>query len=251
MSCVTEQRRRDALRVAAVAQLAVELVDEVAAVGEDQDAAGARGLDEADGGDGLARAGRVLEPEALAGVRVLGGLGDVLGLGLVRGPLLRLSRPLPRPRRRRGVVGVEHGLGGIGDRRSRRSSCDRRAARSACPTARRPGARTGLSHRPGAAPPARAGGPARAAATTGGASAATGPSRRPRARRARSPARGAAACRRASADAASSPSVRKGSRANADARSISSIEGSVAGSATGVVSAKRTARKVAVAANAG
>ena len=55
----------------------------------------------------------------------------------------------------------------------------------------------------------------------------------------------------ASAAAASSPSVRKGSRANADARSISSIEGSVAGSATGVVSAKKTARKVAVAAKAG
>ncbi len=41
----------------------------------------------------------------------------------------------------------------------------------------------------------------------------------------------------ASAVAASSPSVRKGSRANADARSISSVEGSVASSATGVVSA--------------
>ena len=81
---VAEQRGRDALRVAAVAQLAVELVDEVAAVGEDQDAAGARGLDEADRGDGLAGAGRVLEPEALAGVRVLGRLGDVLVLGLVR-----------------------------------------------------------------------------------------------------------------------------------------------------------------------
>ena len=44
---VLEQRRADALLVAAVVQLAVELVDEVAAVGEDQDAAGARGLDEA------------------------------------------------------------------------------------------------------------------------------------------------------------------------------------------------------------
>ena len=64
--------RVDAVAVAAVAQLAVELVDEVAAVGEDQDAAGARGLDEAERGDGLAGAGGVLEPEALGGVGVLG-----------------------------------------------------------------------------------------------------------------------------------------------------------------------------------
>ena len=41
-------------------------------MGEDQDAAGARGLDEAQRGDGLAGAGRVLEPEALGGVGVLG-----------------------------------------------------------------------------------------------------------------------------------------------------------------------------------
>ena len=74
---VPEQRGRDALGVAAVAQLAVELVDEVAAVGEDQDAAGARGLDEAERGDRLAGAGGVLEPEALAGVRVLGLLGEL------------------------------------------------------------------------------------------------------------------------------------------------------------------------------
>ena len=66
-----QQRRRDAVAVAAVAQLAEELVDEVAAVGEDQDAAGARGLDEAERGDGLAGAGRVLEPEAAGGARVL------------------------------------------------------------------------------------------------------------------------------------------------------------------------------------
>ena len=72
------ERRRDALGVAAVAQLAEELVDEVAAVGEDQRAAGARALDEAERGDGLAGAGRVLEPEALGGVRVLGRLGELL-----------------------------------------------------------------------------------------------------------------------------------------------------------------------------
>ena len=61
-----QQRRREAVLVAAVGDLADELVDEVAAVGEDQDPAGARGLDEAERGDGLAGAGRVLEPEAAA-----------------------------------------------------------------------------------------------------------------------------------------------------------------------------------------
>ena len=47
-------------------------------MGEDQDAAGARGLDEAHRGDGLAGAGRVLEPEALVGVGIVERLGDVL-----------------------------------------------------------------------------------------------------------------------------------------------------------------------------
>ena len=74
---VAQQGRRDPLGVAAVAQLAVELVDEVAAVGEDQDAAGARGLDEAERRDGLAGAGGVLEPEALGRVGVLGRVDDV------------------------------------------------------------------------------------------------------------------------------------------------------------------------------
>jgi hypothetical protein len=68
-----EQRRRLALAVAALVQLAEELVDEVAAVREDQDAAGARRLHEAHRRDGLAGAGGVLEPEALAGVGVVGG----------------------------------------------------------------------------------------------------------------------------------------------------------------------------------
>ena len=83
---------RDALLVAAVAQLAEELVDEVAAVGEDQDAAGARGLDEAERGDGLAGAGGVLEPEAARGAGVLvRGVGGGLLLGLLgRIPVERL-----------------------------------------------------------------------------------------------------------------------------------------------------------------
>ena len=94
-----EQRRREPLLVAAVGDLADELVDEVAAVGEDQDAAGARGLDEADRGDRLAGAGGVLEPEAAVGAGILGRVGDdvlVLGLGLL--PVLRL------------LVGGEHVL---------------------------------------------------------------------------------------------------------------------------------------------
>ena len=44
-------------------------------MGEDEHPAGARGLDEAERGDGLAGAGGVLEPEAADGVRVLGRLG--------------------------------------------------------------------------------------------------------------------------------------------------------------------------------
>ncbi len=100
---VAEQRRRDALLVAAVAQLAEELVDEVAPVGQDQHAAGARGLDEAERGDRLAGAGRVLEPEALGGVGVLGLLGELL---LVlgdpsRAPPRPSRRAAPRPRRGR------------------------------------------------------------------------------------------------------------------------------------------------------
>ena len=87
-----EQRRPQALLVAAVGDLADELVDQVAAVGEDQDAAGLGRLDEADRGDRLAGAGRVLEPEAAGGAGVLGGLLDHL-LVLVDGrflPVLRL-----------------------------------------------------------------------------------------------------------------------------------------------------------------
>ena len=90
-----QQRAADALGVAAVAQLAEELVDEVAPVGEDQHAARVRGLHEAERGDRLACAGRVLEPEALGRVRVLGLLGERLLLALlvdpVAGLLLRVA----------------------------------------------------------------------------------------------------------------------------------------------------------------
>ena len=136
-----EQRALHALLVAAVGQLAVELVDEVAAVGEDQHAAGARGLDEAERGDGLAGAGGVLEPEAARGSGVvLQGVGGGLLLGLLGlvpverlllvgellvaldldlagGQLLDLAgaaRPLPLPLARRACD-----LGGERDQRAR------------------------------------------------------------------------------------------------------------------------------------
>jgi hypothetical protein len=92
-----EQGRREAVGVAAVGDLADELIDQVATVGEDQDAARPRGLDEADRGDGLAGAGGVLEPEAAVGARVLRRLLDdvlvgilvpVLGLLLLSGLLV-------------------------------------------------------------------------------------------------------------------------------------------------------------------
>src|ERR671911_2233276 len=85
-AAVPQERRGDALLVAAVAQLAEELVHEVAAVGEDQDAAGARGLYEAQRGDRLPGARGVLEPEPprRAGILV-DGIRRGLLLGLLRG----------------------------------------------------------------------------------------------------------------------------------------------------------------------
>jgi hypothetical protein len=94
-----QQRGCHALGVATVLQLPVELVDEVATVGQDEDPAGARGVHEAHCGDGLAGAGRVLEPEPLVGVGIVGrlvelvlverrDLGVVVGLGLVLGLVL-------------------------------------------------------------------------------------------------------------------------------------------------------------------
>ena len=189
----------DAVAVAAVAQLAVELVDEVAAVGEDQHAAGARGLDEPERGDRLAGAGRVLEPEAAVGVGVLRGLVEldvlvelvalvlpVLGLLVlvVAVGVVELGLLLAGDRRRRELTG-----GGRRRRRRRRCRCrcaaPRRAARSACPTARRPGGPRARCRRRGAAPPRTAAARARAAARS---AAATRSRACPRPRRAR-PAR--------------------------------------------------------------
>ena len=61
----------EALAVAVVGELAPELVDEQAAVGQDQHAFGAGGLDEAGGRDRLAGGGRVAEAVAPLGARVL------------------------------------------------------------------------------------------------------------------------------------------------------------------------------------
>ncbi len=87
-----EKGRCDAVLVAARAQLAEELVDEVAPVGEDQDAAGSRGLGESERGNRLARTGGVLEPEAAVGTRILGDrIRGRLLLGLLgRVPVERL-----------------------------------------------------------------------------------------------------------------------------------------------------------------
>ena len=119
-----QQRGRDAVAIAAVAQLAVELVDQVAAVREDQDRAGPRGLDEAERGDGLAGPGRVLEPEAAGGVGILGLLLDRQGVrvdlaALV--PVLRLLglvlvEILLAGDARRGQRAVQRGQRAVGDR---------------------------------------------------------------------------------------------------------------------------------------
>ena len=94
-----QQGPADPLGVAPLAQLAVELVDEVATVGEDQHPPRLGGLDEAEGRDRLARAGRVLEPEALGRIGILGLLAERLLFvalvdpvaGLVLGLDLRLG----------------------------------------------------------------------------------------------------------------------------------------------------------------
>ena len=247
---VAEQGRRDPLGVAAVAQLAVELVDEVAAVGEDQDAAGARGLDEAERGDRLAGAGGVLEPEALGRVGVLGLLVELAsssssasGLqscgssgsssssssssspGIPTGASATTSSasaPLPYPLE---PVAVALGLGQQRGQRARQR-VDLMGAEAPC-------------RRPASAPPRRAAARARAAARTSAASRPTAAWRRRRAPRAPRRRRPAAACPGASAVARSSPSMTKGSRVNFATRSRSAEVGAcVAGSATDVDSAK-------------
>ena len=99
-------------------------------MGEDQDAAGARGLDEAHRGDGLAGAGRVLEPEALGGVGIVGRapstgvLVDVLGG----------RRPSPRAPRRARPLLVVLVLAAGSPRRGAARRGSSAVDRSRCPT---------------------------------------------------------------------------------------------------------------------
>src|SRR5205807_3436138 len=74
--------RGEALPVALCGQLAVELGDEQAAVGEDEDAERACGLDEPRRGDRLAGGRRMPEPVAADRARVGGG-GRLLVLELL------------------------------------------------------------------------------------------------------------------------------------------------------------------------
>ena len=219
-------------------------------MGEDQDAAGARGLDEAHRGDGLARARRVLEPEparrrpgpraARAAARLLVGL--LLGGGsqstgssssaISSSPSSSSSpegssstRPLPLPLPFAPLPACRSG--------------SRRAGRSACPTARRPGARSSVGavgqmrlvlgeqpleaeHQRVLAPPLDR----RLVAA------------RRRSRPARRRARGGAPCPRRATVAASSPSCTNGSSVNSSARRRSSPE-TDGGTATEVLSAMR------------
>ena len=228
-----QQRRGDALAVAAVAQLAEELVDEVAPVGEDQRAAGARALDEAERGDRLAGAGRVLEPEALAGVGVLRRAGScvvvVLGVGLVV-PVLRLLRLVVVLASRSSSPGMpgrgQRRVGAAGPRRRPFGAVARAASASSAVSvpdsastwwaeSTVPSTSFGSSWRE---QPVQA----RAAATSAGARRPTGPSRRRRARRARRRARRGARVPGASCDGGLLPSSTNGSRVNAAARSIAS-----------------------------
>ena len=68
----------------------MELVDQVAPVGEDQHPARLGCLDEPERRYGLARAGRVLEPESLGGVGVLWLLAEVLLIVVLIDPVARL-----------------------------------------------------------------------------------------------------------------------------------------------------------------
>ena len=199
-------------------------------MGEDQDAAGARGLDEAERGHGLAGAGGVLEPEAAGGVGVVEHLfgGALLLLFLVAVPVERLvvvrqllvaldlllaRRAAPRAGaggRCRCAVAVALGLGEQRDQRARERvdlvGGERRAVRQV---------RLLLGEQ--ALEPEQQ----RVLAPPGDRRDARGPRRsRPARRRAR-PAR---ASPRPERLAGSSPSSRNGSRANFSARSRSAPE---------------------------
>ena len=108
------------------------------------------------------------------------------------------------------------------------------SARRGCRRARRPDAGRARRRRAGSAARPRGSAPARAAASSCGATRSRAPRRRPRSRLSAA----SSACRRAVPGASASgpsPSSRKGSRANDDARSISALDGTAAPAATSVV----------------
>ena len=88
-----EQRRAQPVLVSAIGYFSDELVDQVAAVGEDQDTAGAGRFDEADCGHRLAGPGGMLKPEAAGGAGVVGGFADLF---VILGFLVRLVFPVER-----------------------------------------------------------------------------------------------------------------------------------------------------------
>ena len=127
-----------------------------------------------------------------------------------------------------------------------RRAATRRAARSACRRARRPGGRTARCRRRASARPATAGGRGRAAATSGGATCSTGrvwPSASSFRTHSSATRRGIPGARDTDA---SSPSSRKGSRANASARSRSSGEGRGATARVAVSGSAMKARQIDV-----
>ena len=232
-------------------------------MGEDEDAAGARRLDEAHRGDGLAGAGRVLEPEALVRVRVLGaprrcsssasGVGVVVERLLVLGDLLVDATSSPRrrsPRRRASssssssassdaaacdVAGRAAAAGaGSAVRRRRRCRSPPRCASASSAVSVPESASTwcGLSCVPSASLRLVVGEHALEAEHERELAPplrSTGAWRPPRARRARRRARGGAAPPGASASAGSSPGRTKGSRANFSARESSLLIGKGSG----------------------
>ena len=209
-------------------------------MGEDQDPAGARGLDEAERGDGLAGAGGVLEPEAPRGAR------DPRRAPRTppppRPPRPDPSRAAPRPDSSSPSSSTSPEWSSSrrwppAGRPLRDELQLGRRARSACPRARRPGERRAWCRRRGAARPRTAGARGRGSASTCAAT-------RPRAPRGRSSISASAASSASAAGGArararpraSSPSSTKGSRANSSARFRSSPETGEA-SATELVSA--------------
>ena len=95
-----EDRVREAVAVALVGEVALELADEQAAVGEDQDAERAGGFDEAGGGDRLAGRRRVTEAEAAHRARILLGVSGssvvLVGLAVEQARLLVVLLDAPR-----------------------------------------------------------------------------------------------------------------------------------------------------------